>query len=60
MGFYGDCSHYVELPKPDEIYDYEKYTNPNYLLENNDLTIDNTDNESDNIDNSNNDFKFVL
>lgn len=28
MGFYGDVSKYVELPKPDEIYDYEKYKNP--------------------------------
>lgn len=28
MGFYGDVTRYVELPKPDEIYDYEKYKNP--------------------------------
>jgi len=33
FGFYGDCSHYAELPKPDEIYDYEKYKSPYYLLE---------------------------
>ena len=33
MGFYGDCSHYAELPKPDEIFDYEKYTEPNWLLD---------------------------
>lgn len=32
-GFYGDCSHYADLPKPENIYDYEKYTNPNWLLE---------------------------
>ena len=33
MGFYGNCSHYAELPKPDEIFDYEKYTEPNWLLD---------------------------
>ena len=33
MNFFGDCSHYVELPKPDEIYDYNKYTSANYLLD---------------------------
>ena len=32
MGFYGDCSHYLELPKPDEIYDYEKYKDPYWIL----------------------------
>ena len=57
FNFFGDITHYVEMPKPDEIYDYERYTSPNYLLENNPLTIDDTDN---NEDNSNNDFKFVL
>lgn len=57
FNFFGDITHYVEMPKPDEIYDYERYTSPNYLLENNPLTIDDTDN---NEDSSNNDFKFVL
>jgi hypothetical protein len=57
FNFFGDITHYVEMPKPDEIYDYERYTSPNYLLENNSLTIDDTDN---NEDSSNNDFKFVL
>lgn len=33
LNFLGDCSHYIEMPKPDEIYDYEKYTNPYYLLD---------------------------
>lgn len=33
FNFLGDCSHYIEMPKPDEIYDYEKYTNPYYLLD---------------------------
>lgn len=30
MGFYGDCSTYLELPKPNEIYDYEKYKTPKW------------------------------
>lgn len=28
MGYYGDSSSYKELPKPDEIYDYERYKTP--------------------------------
>ena len=48
-------------PKPDEIYDYERYTNPNYILD----PSNNTDSENINIDNNkldevNDDFKFVL
>lgn len=35
FGFYGDCSHYLELPKPDEIYDYEKYLTPDWLKDKN-------------------------
>lgn len=33
LGYYGDSSHYIELPKPDEIFDYEKYKTPNWALE---------------------------
>lgn len=33
MGFYGDSSHYLELPKPDEIYDYDKYKSPFWTLQ---------------------------
>lgn len=32
MGFYGDCSMYKELPRPDEITDYEKYKYPDWTL----------------------------
>lgn len=32
IGFYGDCSHFIELPKPDEIYDYEAYKTPYWSL----------------------------
>lgn len=31
LGFYGDCSHYRELPKSSEITDYEKYKYPDWL-----------------------------
>lgn len=54
MNFLGDCSHYIELPKPDEIYDYEKYTNADYLLA--DTSI--IEHELDNTDNNN--LSFVL
>lgn len=30
--FYGRIGMFAELPKPNEIYDYEKYTNSNWLL----------------------------
>lgn len=43
FGFYGDCSHYHELPRPDEIYDYEKYKDPYWTLENNNLKDENND-----------------
>ena len=44
FNFFGDITHYIEMPKPDEIYDYSKYTNPNYLLKD-DLEF--TDDEKD-------------
>lgn len=55
MNFLGDCSHYAELPKPDEIYDYERYTSADYLLENGIV-----EKELDKVDTSNSDFNFVL
>lgn len=33
LGFYGDCSTYKELPKSNEITDYEKYKTPYWSLE---------------------------
>ena len=30
--FYGKISYFAELPKPDEIYDYDKYNTPNWIL----------------------------
>lgn len=61
MNFFGGINTFCELPKPDEIYDYERYTNPNYILD----PSNNTDSENINIDNNkldevNDDFKFVL
>ena len=32
MNFFGGINTFAELPKPDEIYDYDKYTNPDWLL----------------------------
>lgn len=32
LGFYGDCSTYAELPKSEEIMDYEKYKYPDWIL----------------------------
>lgn len=34
-GFYGDCSYYLELPRPDEIYSYETYKTPYWISNNN-------------------------
>lgn len=63
-GFYGDCSHYADLPKPENIFDWEKYTSPNYLLEDgiNQLNIElNKVDESTDIDeNQNSKYSFTL
>ena len=53
FGYYGDSSHYIELPKPDEIFDYEKYKSPEWFLEE----------QQDNVsieDKTNQQTKFVL
>ena len=50
MNFLGDISHYIEMPKPEDIYDWEKYTNPNYLLKEDEQ-------EEDDINNS---YNFTL
>ena len=58
--FFGGMNYFYELPKPDEIYDYARYTNPNYLLEDS-AKLDKPIEIDDNIsvdDNSN--FNFVL
>jgi hypothetical protein len=40
--FYGKIGMFVELPKPDEIYDYAKYTNSSWLLNKEEIQEDNT------------------
>ena len=65
MNFLGDISHYIEMPKPEEIYDWERYTNPNYLLRHKEELKEeqlNDKDEIDNIDNikQNSKFTFVL
>ena len=52
MNFFGGINTFAELPRPDEIYDYEKYTDPTYLLQ------DNTEIKVDDVNNNN--FNFVL
>lgn len=32
-GYYGDCTHFLEIPKPNEIYNYDKYKEPYWVLE---------------------------
>ena len=62
-GFYGDCSHYADLPKPENIFDWEKYTSPNYLLEDevNQLNIDlNKVDETEDIDDNNQNSKYLF
>jgi hypothetical protein len=59
-GFYGDCSHYADMPKPDEIFDWERFTSPNWLLaQPNEL--DNTVSDVEVVDNNqNSNFSFIL
>ena len=51
MNFFGGINTFAELPKPDEIYDYETYTDPTYLLQ---------DNTNEKLDETKNNFNFVL
>lgn len=44
--FYGWINYFSELPLPDEIYDYEKYKNPGWIL-NKDTKTDYSDNEKE-------------
>lgn len=59
MNFLGDISHYVEMPKPEEIYDWERYTNTNYLLdEDNSIEIKDEKEEKDDTQLSN--YSFII
>jgi replicative DNA helicase len=59
--FYGRTGVFVELPKPTEIYDYDKYTNANWLLDQNlkDKPIIKDDETEDN-DNETSNLTFTL
>lgn len=50
--FYGWMNYFHELPKPDEIYDYSKYQNADWLI--------NLDNYKDNEDDNTNSINFTL
>ena len=52
--FYGKVSYFAELPKPDEIYDYEKYKDPYWILDKEDNINKSDDNLIDQTS------KFVL
>lgn len=52
--FFGGINLFHELPNHDEIYDYARYTNPNYLLEDS-AELDQPNNSDDNSN-----FNFVL
>lgn len=49
VSFYGWINYFRELPKPDEVYDYEKYRTPQWILDN-----------SETKDTQNENFKFKL
>ena len=49
-----------ELPKPDEIYDYERYTNPNYILEDSSSIVEQELDDITELDDSNENFNFAL
>ena len=51
--YYGDINIWRELPKPDEIYDYEKFKDPSWDLKTEDTVKKVTDN-------SNSNFNFVI
>lgn len=54
VNFFGKSGIFHELPLPNEIYDYDKYLTPDYIL-------NNEEDEEKEIDNSNkNEFKLIL
>lgn len=47
VNFFGRMGYWKEMPKPDEIYDWQKYTNPSYIL--NPETEESKINETNNV-----------
>ena len=60
VNFFGWINMFHELPKPDEIYDYERYTNPNYILEDNSSIVEQELDDITELDDSNENFNFAL
>ena len=60
VNFFGWINMFYELPKPDEIYDYERYTSPNYILEDNSSIVEQELDDITELDNSNSNFNFAL
>ena len=60
VNFFGWINMFHELPKPDEIYDYERYTNPNYILEDSSSIVEQELDDITELDNSNSNFNFAL
>ena len=55
VNYHGDVNEWKELPLPNEIYDYDKYLTPDYILEKD------VDKEKCDVDNSSkNEFKLIL
>jgi hypothetical protein len=60
--FFGGINVFHEMPAPDAIYDYARYTNPNYLLEESNNKLDEPieiDNEIS-VDTNNSNFNYIL
>lgn len=57
VNFFGGINLFHELPKPDEIYDYQRYVDPNYLLEGS-IQADDTKIQVD--ESNSNNLNFVL
>lgn len=60
VNFFGWINMFHELPKPDEIYDYERYTNPNYILEDSSSIVEQELDDITELDDSNENFNFAL
>ena len=58
LNFHGDVNEFKELPLPNEIYDYNKYLTPDYILKEDEEKE--VDNSNDSNKESINDFKLII
>lgn len=49
MGYYGDCSHFLELPKASEIRDYTTYKTPYWSLYKTDFEVEDKNEKKDEV-----------